>query len=319
MVKMPERSKRIETYDKNKLSLINAQTLQDYRRYKIDMEIRELSPKTVYNYELDLFQWFTYIYENQGNICVREIIEDDIVEFLHFCKTQGNNSRRMKRRMSSISAFYKFLRKKKLVKENPMEMIDRPRKDTDIVEQTYLSQEQVALMRDKLIENKDTQLELYANLSLSTMARVNAISNIRWEQIDFDKRKIDKVLEKEQRYVTLRFNEKCKDLFLQLREERRKNNIITEYVFSSFYGGQYNKVSNVTLNDWCKKIGEMIGVESLHPHDFRHTSATLLKNSGMPLESISKLLNHMGTDVTLKFYIKEDEEKIQQEKDKYDF
>ena len=34
------------------------------------------------------------------------ITEDDLTEFFYYCKTEGNNSRRMKRRMPSISAFY---------------------------------------------------------------------------------------------------------------------------------------------------------------------------------------------------------------------
>ena len=66
---------------------------------------------------------------NQGNQSIIDLTEDDVTEFLYFCKTEGNNSRRMKRRMASISAFYKFLRKKKLITENPMEFMDRPKKD----------------------------------------------------------------------------------------------------------------------------------------------------------------------------------------------
>jgi integrase len=50
----------------------------------------------------------------------------------------------------------------------------------------------------------------------------------------------------------------------------------------------------------------MIGIHTLHPHDFRHSGATLLKNMGMDLEDISKLLNHKGLDVTQKHYIKVD-------------
>ena len=57
---------------------------------------------------------------------------------------------------------------------------------------------------------------------------------------------------------------------------------------------------------------------TLHPHDFRHSGATLLKNSGMDLEDVSKLLNHKGTDVTSKYYIKEDKKLIQSAKDRFE-
>jgi site-specific recombinase XerD len=175
---MAERSKRIELFDENKVKSINAETMKLYNRYEMDMSIRELSPKTIYGYKTDLFAWFIYVYENQGNLPVTEINDEDIEEFIFYCKKQGNNTRRLKRRMSAISAFYKYLRKKRIVQENPLEFLDRPRKDTNVVQQTFLTQEQVDLMKQTLKAYGDLQLETYANLSLSTMARVNAISNI---------------------------------------------------------------------------------------------------------------------------------------------
>lgn len=101
-------SKKIKFYDPVKIKNINKETLKLFDKYKIDMTIRELSPKTIEHYENDLFQWFIYIYDNQDNQCITKLEEDDIVEFIYYCKTEGNNSRRMKRRISSISAFYNF-------------------------------------------------------------------------------------------------------------------------------------------------------------------------------------------------------------------
>lgn len=47
----------------------------------------------------------------------------------------------MKRRMASISAFYKFLRKKKLIIENPTEFLDRPKHGVPITIQTFLTKD----------------------------------------------------------------------------------------------------------------------------------------------------------------------------------
>ena len=85
---------------------------------------------------------------------------------------------------------------------------------------------------------------------------------------------------------------------------------------SSFGRGNWQGVRASTLHSWCKKVGELIDVP-LHPHDFRHSGATLLKNMGMSLEDVSTLLNHAGTDVTRKHYIKEDKSKLQGIKDKF--
>lgn len=315
---MAERSKRISLTKEIDKTKVNKETLKLLQKYKIDMGLRELSEKSVYSYVTDLYAWFAYIYIFQDNKSVKEIDEDDLTEFFYYCKCEGNNSRRMKRRMASLSAFFKFLKKKKEIQENPMEFMDRPRKDTDVVVQTFLTKEQVELMKVKLEEYNDLQLLTYAMFSLSTMARVNAVSNTKWDQIDFDMRTVNDVLEKEGKIVTLYFNNYTKELLLKLKKERKEKGIDCEYVFISKYNGIYDKVQNTTMALWCKKIGDIISVPTLHPHDLRHSNATLLKNAGLSLESVSSLLNHSGTDVTLKYYISIDKKKIQAEKDQFD-
>lgn len=309
-----ERSKRINI-DGN----ISADNEKIWNQYYRAMKMKGLSDKTIYNYECDLKQWFKFMNEEQFGLSILDATEDDIAEFLFHCQEQGNNANRIKRRMSSISALYIFLKKKRLTRENPVELLDRPTNSKPVVVQTYLTTEQVSLMKEKLKENGDLQLEVYALLSLSTMGRVNAISNVKWKQINFEECEIREVLEKGDKVVDLFFNREVKELLINLKEYRAANGIDTEYVFISKKNGEYRKVATSTLGLWAKKIGVMIGLEhGLHCHDFRHSGATLLKNAGMPLEEVSTLLNHNSTDTTRKFYIKEDNRKLKENKNKYE-
>lgn len=309
-----KRSKRIVT--KNDFEkTINPENIRLLDKYIMDMEIRELSVKSIYNYKRDLLHWLSYVNEHQYNIDLKTLTEDDCEEFIYYCKQNGNNTERIKRRISSISAFYIFLRKKKLIKENPLEFISRPKKGLPVVIQTFLSHEQYNDMKVKLSkytkkENNNCQLELYALLSIDTMARVNAMSSIRWEQIDFNNNAIDEVLEKEGYLVTLYFSDENSKLLKQLKKYRKDNNINDKgYVF----GG----ITTSGLNMWCKKIGKMINIETLHPHDFRHSGSQLLKLKGMPIENISSLLNHKGLDVTKNHYLRDDKKQMREMKNKY--
>lgn len=313
---MAERSKRICLYDEEKAKQINPETLKLFQKYQIDMSIRDLSKNTILQYNSDLMQWFIYMHNNQFNLSVIEAKDEDLEEYYYWRKQQGNNVNRQKRVMASISAFYKFLRKKKLIVESPVEFIERPKAGQPITVQTYLTKEQVQLMRDKLQEHGDIQLQAYAFVSLTTMARVNAVANLRWEQIDWDERIFSNVLEKEGKIVELSFSEETKG-YLENLVQYRKDNKINDYgwVFISPYVTEDKPINNGTLNDWCKVIGEMIGEPTLHCHDFRHSYATLLKNEGVNLEDVSVMLNHSGTDVTKKFYIKTDTSKVRKIKD----
>lgn len=313
---MAERSKRITLYNKDKMEHINPDTLRLFQKYQVDMSIRDLSKNTVEQYNADLKQWFIFMYDRQFNLSVLEATEDDITEYYYWRKQQGNNVNRQKRVMASISAFYKFLRKKKIIKESPVEFIDRPKQGQPITIQTYLTKEQVQLMREKLEEYGDIQLQVYAFMSLTTMARVHAIANLKWDQIDLEQRICENVLEKEGKIVELSFSEETKDYLEKLIEYRKENNI-NDYgwLFVTPFVNADNPIQDSTLNSWCKKIGNMIGVPTLHPHDFRHSFATLLRNAGVSLEDVSTMLNHSGTDVTKKFYIKVDTTKVRRLKD----
>ena len=313
---MAERSKRVYLYDKNKMEHINTETLKLFQKYQVDMSLRDLSKNTVEQYNADLKQWFIFMYDRQFNLSVLEATEDDITEYYYWRKQQGNNVNRQKRVMASISAFYKFLRKKKIIKESPVEFIDRPKQGQPIAVQTYLTKEQVQLMREKLEEYSDIQLQVYAFMSLTTMARVHAIANLKWDQIDLEQRICENVLEKEGKIVELSFSEETKSYLEKLIEYRKENNI-NDYgwLFVTPFVNADNPIQDSTLNSWCKKIGNMIGVPTLHPHDFRHSYATLLRNAGVSLEDVSTMLNHSGTDVTKKFYIKVDTTKVRKLKD----
>lgn len=311
------RSKRIVLHNEEKLKRINPETLKIFQRYKVDMTMRNLSPRTQKHYTYDLQQWFIYVYDNQDNRSIKELNDEDISEFIYFCMKEGNNAERIKARMSCISAIYKYMRKKKLIIENPTEFIDRPKRGMRITKQTYLTPEQVALMRERLIGSDDLQLRTYAMLSLSTMARASAIASIRWDQIDLDGKIIKGVLEKEGKIVDLFFSDEVKYLLVQLREQRAEKHR-DDHGWLFFSGRNTDKPVNTgTLNDWSKRIGSMIGVPTLHPHDFRHSGATLLKNAGMSLEDVSVLLSHESTDVTKKYYIKEDTGRISSIKSNY--
>lgn len=107
---------------------------------------------------------------------------------------------------------------------------------------------------------------------------------------------------KEGKIVEIYFNDETKLLLQNLKKERRQKNIDDHgWLFYTVKCTETRHIHKNTLYEWCKRIGKMIGVESLHPHDFRHSGATLLRNAGMALEDISVLLNHESTETTQKF------------------
>lgn len=296
-----------------------------------------LSETTKKSYESDFNQWLVFINERyeSGHIYEEDILKilkdedgmedmvDLIEDYVAFCSSVlGNNERRIQRRMSSISSFFLYLLKRRRIKSNPLDYLERPSVragEKPQVLQTFLTEEQIRDIRKGLKEMEDTQLELYFEMSLSTMARVNAVRNIRLDQLDLEENSVSGVREKEGYIVDLYMSDRTVELIKEWLDERKEREVDSEYLFSTRYGGKWNQVSKSTIQTvWAKKIGEIIGIKELHPHDFRHSGSSLLFNKGMPLEDVQELLNHQSPETTLKYYIKRDMQKLQEKKKQFE-
>ena len=47
-----------------------------------------------------------------------------------------------------------------------------------------------------------------------------------------------------------------------------------------------------------RKLGKKAGIDNVHPHRIRRTSATLALRKGMPIEQVSKMLGHEDLKTT---------------------
>lgn len=77
------------------------------------------------------------------------------------------------------------------------------------------------------------------------MARANAISNVKVEQIDFDKSRATDVIEKEGYNVTLYPSQRSMELITEWMNYRKENNIECEYLFVTKYNGRWKKLKLV--------------------------------------------------------------------------
>lgn len=324
---MAERAKRLVLKDPVKLSKVNPESKKMWNKYETDLVLKELSELTIQGYKNDIDQFLVWIYDNCDNQSVLKLTEDDLIDYVAFRKKEGANSRRMKRIISSLNTFYTFMRKRKFITENPCENIERPKKDVSVVEQTFLSEEELEDMKKKIqefVDNAQTiskkhmalQVQLYTLFSLSTLARVRAVSSIDWKQVDFDNRVVKNVREKEGKIVELYFSNKVKTKMLEIIEFRKENNIEDNGHMLIGAGGE--QATPGTCHGWSKTVGQLIGIPSWHCHLLRKNQATSLSRKGMSLESIQALCHHEDSSTTSKFYIHHDESHVVEEKEKFE-
>lgn len=71
-----------------------------------------------------------------------------------------------------------------------------------------------------------------------------------------------------------------------------------------------------SVEDTVRNIGKRAGVENVHPHRFRRTSATLALRRGMPIELVSKMLGHEQLTTT-QIYLDLSEDELEAAHRKY--
>ena len=70
----------------------------------------------------------------------------------------------------------------------------------------------------------------------------------------------------------------------------------------------YNSALSVAIHKYAK----VAGVKEIRLHDFRHSHASFLINSGVPITTISKRLGHQSPKITLEIYSHMYEESVEQ-------
>lgn len=268
---MSGKRKYIRYATKEKLEKVSEENKRHIQKY-FNFKNMNLSESSKASYESDFNQWLIFINEkfNSGSLSNEDILKilkdedgmedmvDTIEDYIAFCTSiLGNNERRIQRRLSSISSFFLFLLKKRRIKSNPLDFIERPSVsagEKPQVTQTFLTSEQIEAIRSGLEGSENLQLRLYFELSLSTMLRVNAVCNIKVDQIDFESGIVIGVKEKEGYVVDGLLSDLTIQLIKEWLEYRKENGIESEYLFVTRYGGEWKQVTKNTMQTvWTKR------------------------------------------------------------------
>ena len=202
--------------------------------------------------------------------------------------TTWNNMRRF------LSAFFTWMRKIKLIAENPVEAI--PPRKVVLGPIDYYSCEDIAKMRDAC---KDVRERAIIEVFRSTGARVGEIVEIKAEQVDMKTGDICIRGEKGGRYRTIYLDEDARYyLGLYLRERPEG---ITYLIASA--NKPYNQMSKAGIRSILKKIAKRAGITCrVYPHKYRKTLGMHLKNKGVDIGVIQEVMGHVSPAVTAQYY-----------------
>ena len=314
------RVEKVKYYTDEKYSLISNENLQLYENYLNHHMVvnRDTFESTYVAYQNSFNQFMVFVAEECDNIGLysEEFMKDGVnivLRYMNFCmKVLKNNKKTVNNKVSAIMSFYNWSDKHRKIPSNPLNnKIERLARanEQQIINDIFLTEEQMDAISAHLIDSGDDKYDFQDTLLwfifLDSANRVGAIEQLSISKFDAENNCFRNVIEKEARSVDVAMSEQTKQLVLWWIEQRKVSyDLLTEdALFITKFNGRWNRMTKRTVQRRVQKIGQIVGIEDLHPHSIRKSAASQMLDHGVDSYLISRYLNHKSMEV-LKNYIK---------------
>ncbi|QDO92385.1 site-specific tyrosine recombinase XerD [Dolosigranulum pigrum] len=277
--------------------MIGQESLAEYIIYlKIE---RGLSANTVTSYKRDIEKYLTFLMEKKI-IQLDEVSRFEILDFLQTLRQSGAADNSIIRMVSSLRKFHQYLKRESIVSDDPMQLIDTPKKASTLPK--AISPQAV----EQLLEAPDTTTPLgvrdrtILELMYATGLRISELVNLKLSDMHLTMGFIQTMGKGEkERIIPLgEIASQWLDHYLDgarvyLQDQSAET---SEYVFLNSRGkglsrqGVWKKVKQLALE---------AGIDqNVTPHTLRHSFATHLLENGADLRMVQELLGHADISTT---------------------
>nr|WP_278902391.1 site-specific tyrosine recombinase XerD [Dolosigranulum pigrum] len=277
--------------------MIGQEALEEYIIYlKIE---RGLSANTVTSYKRDIEKYLTFLTEKKITQ-LDEVSRFEILDFLQTLRQSGAADNSIIRMVSSLRKFHQYLKRESIVSDDPMQLIDTPKKASTLPK--AISPQAV----EQLLEAPDTTTPLgvrdrtILELMYATGLRISELVNLKLSDMHLTMGFIQTMGKGEkERIIPLgEIASQWLDHYLDgarvyLQDQSAET---SEYVFLNSRGkglsrqGVWKKVKQLALE---------AGIDqNVTPHTLRHSFATHLLENGADLRMVQELLGHADISTT---------------------
>jgi len=258
---------------------------------------KRYSKNTVIAYGKDLDQFLEFIYRKLVVFSIEDIDNKIVRDWVVVLMSNNATSVTVKRKLSTLKSFFRYLMKEKVVLDNPMEGVVIPKTGRKLP--VFVSEENMQRLEyeggfsDDFTGFRD---RLIVEMLYQTGIRRSELVGLRLIDVDFQRTEM-KVLGKGSKERLVPFEEGLKRLlddYICIRKE--EVNPDNDFLFVTEKGKPiYDKLVYRVVK---KYLSEVTTQGKRSPHVLRHSFATHLLNNGAELEAIKELLGHANLSAT---------------------
>lgn len=266
---------RLQIFNKQTYENVNKESIMILEDYILEMKSKKKSKGTIYQYTADIKMFYCWVHDNLNNKSILDIKKREFRNFFLFLEEKS--PARINRVQCSIRNLLEFCTQDDEEYDeydiNIMRNIKGLTREK-VRKIEFLSDEQVNVIVNKLLEAEDYQKALYLTLSYESAARRNEVHQVLKEGF-LESNKTNEVVGKRGKQFPLIYFSKTKEIAEKYFNERGEDDIESLWVVGS--GEKKRAASYETLYNWTMKFRDILETETgekidFNPHSYRHSA-----------------------------------------------
>lgn len=262
----------------------------------IDRE-RHLSENTIDSYKRDLVKWVNYL-SAKGIHDLLKVTDTDVITFTIHLKQKGRASSTISRQLASLHTFYTFLQQEEIISKNPVNNIERPRKEEKTIQILTINE-----IENLLNQPDDSNLGMRDSAMLevlyATGIRVSELITLTLSDINLEMGYIKCSSAKKKRIIPIG---KVAKRALQQYIENGRAALIRENEDILFLNYAGRPISRQGFWKVVKRYVKDANIDkAVTPHTLRHSFAMHLIQNGADLYAVQEMLGHADIKSTQKY------------------
>lgn len=277
---------------------INIYLSENYIHY-LSIE-KGLANNSIEAYLRDISRFFMFINDElkMDVSQIESISKEHLLKYFKQINIEGLSKRTQARYIASLKSYFRFLIREAVIKKDPTDIIDTPKKDKKLPD--YLSIDEI----ERLLQSIDVTTTLgyrdrtMLEITYGAGLRVSELLSLKTEDINLELGFI-RCYGKGNKERIIPIGEIALDflnIYLANIRPKIQKNIKTKELFLNSRGKSMSRQGffKILLN-YGNKAGIM---KHLSPHTLRHSFATHLLENGADLRSVQEMLGHSDISTT---------------------
>ena len=259
-----------------------------------------LANNSIESYLRDISRFFSFLKVDlkMDVINIKDISKEHLLKYFKKINIDGLSKRTQARYIASLKSYFRFLIREAVIKKDPTDIIDTPKKDKKLPD--FLSIDEI----EKLLQSVDITKKLgyrdrtMLEITYGAGLRVSELLSLRTEDINLELGFI-RCYGKGNKERIIPIGEIALDfLNIYLANIRPKllGNMKTKELFLNSRGKSMSRQGFFKI---LLSYGNKAGIKKhLSPHTLRHSFATHLLENGADLRSVQEMLGHSDISTT---------------------